>query len=218
MWVAIIIVAFVGFWVYASASIRSRVFGRALCVSDDESLPRSLRADGTARPLLTFDDGPDAELTPRLLDVLDKHHAKAVFCVMGRKAELHPELLREMARRGHTIANHTYHHNPFLNFLGSGRLRDELLRTDAVIERATGSRPTLFRPPLGIRTHFTHSVARQTGHQVLGWSIRSLDTLPVSRQWVLRRVCRRLRGNSIVLLHDRLPGVVELADQILSKG
>lgn len=191
-------------WVYAAARIDSRIFIDAQCsIAPQEGI------------LLTFDDGPDAEVTPRVLDVLDKHGHKAVFFVVGAKAARHPEIVREIAARGHQVGNHTYSHSPYANFLGSKHLRSEIEATDKAIAAATGVRPTLFRPPLGISTHFMRRVLLATGHKAMGWSIRSLDTRRGPRQAVLDRVVRRLRPGSIVLLHDRLEGAEWLADKIL---
>lgn len=191
-------------WVYAAARIDSGIFIDAQCsIAPQEGI------------LLTFDDGPDAEVTPRVLDVLDKHGHKAVFFVVGAKAARHPEIVREIAARGHQVGNHTYSHSPYANFLGSKHLRSEIEATDKAIAAATGVRPTLFRPPLGISTHFMRRVLLATGHKAMGWSIRSLDTRRGPRQAVLDRVVRRLRPGSIVLLHDRLEGAEWLADKIL---
>lgn len=191
-------------WVYGAAEIGSGIFIDAQCAIAPQ--------DGI---LLTFDDGPDPEVTPKVLDVLDRHGHKAVFFVVGKKAALHPDIVREIASRGHRVGNHTYNHSPYANFLGACRLRREIDAADQAIEAACGVRPTLFRPPLGISTHFMRRVLRATGHKAVGWSIRSLDTRRGPRQAVLDRIARRLRPGSIVLLHDRLEGAEWLADKVL---
>lgn len=191
-------------WVYAAARIDCGIFIDAQCsIAPQEGI------------LLTFDDGPDAEVTPRVLDVLDKHGHKAVFFVVGAKAARHPEIVREIAARGHQVGNHTYSHSPYANFLGARHLRREIEAADEAVAAATGVRPTLFRPPLGISTHFMRRVLLATGHKAMGWSIRSLDTRRGPRQAVLNRVVRRLRPGGIILLHDRLEGAEWLADKIL---
>ncbi len=201
---ALLCVALLAVWVYGAATIGSGIFVKAQC-----------RVDPSDGILLTFDDGPDPDVTPRVLDVLDRHHQKALFFVIGSKAEAHPEVLREIVRRGHRVGNHTFSHSPYANFLGSRHLEREIRMTDDAIERACGIRPTLFRPPLGISTHFMRGVLRRTGHSVVGWSVRSFDTRPEPREKVLRRIVRNLRGGDIVLLHDRLPGADWLADEVL---
>ena len=209
MWVVavVLLVLALSVVVYASANIRSGIFIKARCVA----------ADGKG-VLLTFDDGPDPEVTPRVLDVLDRHGAKAIFFVIGSKAETYPDLLREIRRRGHVIGNHTYSHSPYANFLGGRHLRDEIARCDRAVYEATGEHTVLFRPPLGISTHYMGGVLTKMGMEAVGWSVRSFDTRSEPREVVLRRVVRRLHPGAIVLLHDRMARADWLADRILSEA
>ena len=191
-------------WIYGAARIGSGVFIKAQCHTKSGS-----------GILLTFDDGPDPQTTPKVLDTLDKHGAKAIFFVIGEKAESHPDLVREIIRRGHIVGNHTMRHSHYANFLGRRHLESEIRPADAAIEHACGIRPRLFRPPLGISTHFMATALRHTGHSAVGWSIRSFDTRNEPRQRVLQRILRQLRPGAIVLLHDRMVGAEWLADEVL---
>lgn len=213
---AIAVTGGVALFAIGAADIRSGIFAKAIChlPADRRHLPFTIPAGQPI--LLTFDDGPDPDVTPRVLDVLDKHGHRAIFFVIGSKAEAHPELVREIVRRGHVVGNHTYRHSPWANFLGARRLLADIRRTDAIIEKACGVRPVLFRPPLGVCPHFLSSVVRQSGHAVVGWSVRSLDTRGEGREVVIRRIRRKLRRGAIVLLHDRLPGADRLAAATLS--
>lgn len=202
--ITLLCVAILAVWVYGAATIGSGIFVNAQCHIDP--------SDGI---LLTFDDGPEPDVTPRVLDVLDRHHQKAIFFVIGRKAEAHPEVLREIVRRGHQVGNHTFSHSPYANFLGGKHLEREIREADDAIEHACGIRPKLFRPPLGISTHFMRSVLRHTGHKVVGWSVRSFDTRHEPREKVLLRVTRNLKAGDIILLHDRLTDADWLADEVL---
>ncbi len=205
----VVVVALSAYVIYSAFNIRSTLFINAVCTSPSGS------------PLLTFDDGPDPVNTPRLLSVLRSHNHKAIFFLIGEKVDKYPEVVRQIVAEGHQVGNHTYSHQPMANFLGASHLLLEIRRCDDAIFLACGVRPTLFRPPLGISTHYMRSVLRHTGHRVIGWSVRSLDTLQERHrrtpQQVLSRVVCRLRKDSIVLLHDRLSGVDTLADQILQK-
>lgn len=198
-----------------AADIGSGIFADAIChlPADRGRLPFTIPIGQPI--LLTFDDGPDPDVTPRVLDVLDRHGHKAIFFLIGAKAEAHPEIVREIVRRGHIVGNHTYAHSPWANFLGARHLVADIERTDAAIERACGVRPSLFRPPLGVSPHFLRRVVRRTGHAVVGWSVRSLDTKGEPQEVVLRRIGRKLRPGAIVLLHDRLPGADILAEATL---
>ena len=97
---------------------------------------------------MTFDDGPSAMLTPKLLDILAAHHIKATFFVLGEMVAEHPEILARAAQEGHEIASHSWSH-PNLAKMSQEGVRSQLQRTDDEIKSATGKRPTLFRPPYG---------------------------------------------------------------------
>src|SRR5438876_8343278 len=97
---------------------------------------------------LTFDDGPSAKLTPRLLDLLAAHHIKATFFVIGENVSEHPEIVARAAREGHQIGNHSWSH-PNFGKMSDDNVRSQLRRTDDSIKNATGKRPTLMRPPYG---------------------------------------------------------------------
>src|SRR5438132_10143074 len=97
---------------------------------------------------LTFDDGPSAKLTPKLLDVLAAHHIKATFFVIGENVAEHPEIVARAAREGHEIGNHSWSH-PNLAKMSDAGVRNQLQRTNDAIKSDTGSHPTIFRPPSG---------------------------------------------------------------------
>src|SRR6267378_6489119 len=108
---------------------------------------------------LTFDDGPNEQLTPRLLDLLAQHHIHATFFVIGENAAQYPEILQRAVREGHEIGNHTWSH-PNLAKMSEENVRNQIDRTEETITNAIRSRPTLFRPPYGSLTarqkHFIH--------------------------------------------------------------
>jgi peptidoglycan/xylan/chitin deacetylase (PgdA/CDA1 family) len=165
------------------------------------------------RILITIDDGPDPHDTPRLLDLLDEHHAKAVFFMIGEKVEAHPELAREVLRRGHEIGNHTMHH-PQAGFWCAGpwRTRREIEDCQRVIERVAGYKPRLFRAPVGHRNLFTHPVAAALGLEVMAWSRRGFDAVETDADKVLTRILKNLGAGDIVLLHEATP----VAQQVLA--
>lgn len=99
--------------------------------------------------MLTFDDGPHAVLTPKLLDILKEKNAKATFYVMGVKAALHPNILKRMVEEGHEVASHTWNH-PIISKIPRENLHQQLARTNKAIKEATGEEPATFRPPYGI--------------------------------------------------------------------
>lgn len=161
------------------------------------------------RVALTFDDGPDPLVTPRVLDLLDRHGARATFFCIGDRAARHPELVRELHRRGHAVGNHTMHHPHDFALHGPAGQRREIEAAQAVLG-AHGPTPVLFRAPLGLRNPTTDPVLHAAGLTHVSWTRRGLDTRCDDPARVLRRLCRGLAAGDILLLHDgnvaRTPG------------
>ena len=151
---------------------------------------------------LTFDDGPDARSTPALLELLRAENVPATFFCIGKRVAAERELTSRIAREGHLLGNHTYHHSNLTNCFGPKRLREELQLTQAAIAAATGTAPAQFRPPMGLSNPFTFFTARKLSLQVLGWTIRSLDTRITDPERLVQRVINRLEPGAIILLHD----------------
>jgi peptidoglycan-N-acetylglucosamine deacetylase len=157
------------------------------------------------RIALTFDDGPDPDRTPALLDALAELGAPATFFLLGRQVEKHPELAARIAREGHEIGNHTYNHR-YLPLIRGKSVERELAYADAAIERATGKRPTLARPPYGGRSPFTVRAFERAGKRVVLWDLNSFDWKGAPADDVARRVLERARPGSIILMHEAREG------------
>jgi peptidoglycan-N-acetylglucosamine deacetylase len=175
----------------------AQVFGRTLRITGDGSTLA-----------LTFDDGPNPAVTPGLLDLLERHRARATFFVMGSHVRAFPALVREIAARGHAIGNHTETHASLI-FLPVRKLQDELSRCDEAIQSAAaGYRVRWMRPPFGFRGPALSGVVRGLGYSgVAMWSKLVRDWRPQAAEPVIRRL-RRAGGSDIVLMHDgdhRLP-------------
>ncbi len=152
---------------------------------------------------LTFDDGPHPVHTRRVLDALDATGVKGTFFVIGKKAEEHPELVREILARGHEVGLHSYAHDRLMSLRGGSRVRADLERGIEVLERITGSRPRIFRPPVGHTNPIIARVISELDLQVVGWSVGARDGLAgTTARDVLARVMPRARDGAIVLLHD----------------
>lgn len=184
---------------------------------------RRLRRRADNALLLTFDDGPHAEVTPAVLDRLDAYGAKAVFFIVGSRVKHAPHMLAEIVKRGHRIGNHTYLHrpsyvrDPVLNWGFAGYYRD-LRRCQAVVQGLTGIKPDLFRPPGGRLSLRNLAVPRCLGlrcvvwsQEVGDWRFRSASEGAAGGQELLRRAGPR----DIILLHDDNPSVLHLLDVLL---
>jgi peptidoglycan/xylan/chitin deacetylase (PgdA/CDA1 family) len=152
---------------------------------------------------LTFDDGPDAQTTPRLLEVLERDRVRATFFVVGRAVLRHPEIVRRMLRDGDEIGNHTQTH-AHLNFLLTQRaLADEIDAAQAAISAATGTTARYLRPPFGARDYAAIDAARRRGLQVVMWSAMLGDESSAAGGTELaRRLLRQVRDGAIIVMHD----------------
>lgn len=161
----------------------------------------------TPEPLiaLTFDDGPHPDYTPRLLDLLERHGARATFFIVGEMAERYPEIVRRAAQAGHDLGNHTWDH-PSLPFLASRERRAQLQRCRAVLA-AHGQR--FFRPPYGHQSFASRVDAWRLGYTVVTWSLHVFDWLDHPAEWMAEELARQLAPGSIILLHDALYHAVE---------
>lgn len=172
---------------------------------NSQLLGRSLRclSPGTAQGhvALTFDDGPDPDVTPRILELLERHDAHATFFCVGDKAMRHPDLVREISARGHAIGNHTMRHPGWFALYGIRGQRREWREAQAVL-RALGPMSDLARAPLGLRSPLSDLVFHQLGLRHVGWRRRGFDTRCADPALVLARITRSLREGDIILLHD----------------
>jgi len=185
--VAYVVLVLLGvFW------LRLRVFADALVRG-----PKGARG-----VVLTFDDGPDPKWTPRVLDALDAAGAKATFFVIRRKVEAHPDVAREIVKRGHAIGLHSYAHDRLFSLRSERRVLEDLERGIAAIDRAVGVRPFLFRPPIGHTNPIIARAADALDLTIVGWSVSGRDGVRADAARVAALVKRGVRDGAIVLLHD----------------
>ena len=165
---------------------------------------RRLPPDAAARReiALTFDDGPDPEVTPRVLDMLDEHGVKATFFCVGSLVARYPQLARDIVARGHAIENHSNVHRHHFSLLGPRGFERESGAAQDTITGVTGRAPRFFRAPAGLRNPFLQPVLARHGLALTSWSRRGFDTVWRDPQRVARRLTHGLAGGDILLLHD----------------
>ena len=171
---------------------------------------------------MTFDDGPSATLTPKLLDLLAAHHIKATFFVIGENVAEHPEIVARAASEGHEIASHSWSHPNFAKMSDEG-VRRQLQQTDDAIKNATGKRPTLMRPPYGsITAREKHWIHGEFGYDIILWDVDPYDWKRPGPAVVRARILKETRPGSIVLSHDIHAGTIEAMpstfDELEAKG
>ena len=151
---------------------------------------------------ITIDDGPDPEVTPAVLDLLEAQQAVATFFCIGAHVQRHPALAREIVRRGHAIGNHSQHHRHHFSLMGPGQIRREIAAAQDTIAQITGVAPAFFRAPAGLRNLSLDPVLHGLGLQLASWTRRGFDTRTGDATLVLRRLRRDLAAGDILLLHD----------------
>ncbi|MFJ5710726.1 MULTISPECIES: polysaccharide deacetylase family protein [unclassified Streptomyces] len=170
---------------------------------------------------LTFDAGPGKD-TPHLLDVLKEKHVPATFFLLGRKhVERYPEVVRRIADEGHEVANHTWSHR-ILTDLDENEVREELSRTQDAVERITGRKPVLMRPPQGRTDSTVSDVSRELGLAQVLWSITAKDYSTTDSALIRERVLTQAHRDGIILLHDiydgTVPAVPGIIDELKERG
>ncbi|MDB5880760.1 MAG: polysaccharide deacetylase [Ramlibacter sp.] len=163
-------------------------------------LPAAAAARGEIA--LTIDDGPDPLVTPQVLSVLDRYGCRATFFCIGQQAARHPDLCREIVRRGHAIENHSQRHSHGFSLLGPRALMRELELSQESLTRICGQRPLFFRAPAGVRNMFLQPVLVRLGLRLASWSARGFDTRIGDAERVKHRLLRGMRPGAILLLHD----------------
>ena len=151
---------------------------------------------------ITIDDGPDPEVTPQVLDVLDAYRATATFFCIGVRAKRHPDLCREIVRRGHAVENHSQNHRHHFSIFGPRRMALEVTACQETLTRITGDRSRFFRPTAGLRNAFLDPILARNGLTLASWTRRAFDTRNRDADDVTARLLHSLAAGDILLLHD----------------
>jgi peptidoglycan/xylan/chitin deacetylase (PgdA/CDA1 family) len=160
------------------------------------------RSDFVTEPVyLTFDDGPDRNWTPHILDLLAAAGMHATFFVIAERAQLEPDLIRRIDAAGHTIGNHTYsHRHPW--FMTAKAARAQVRDAAAALEDMLGYPPRLFRPPHGRHRECMSDEARRRGEHVVLWNLSAVDWGMFGTAARIMRRLRQVGANDVVLMHD----------------
>ena len=192
-----------GLGIAAAAAVSATIAGYQSIAPTGQLFGKAFFGLPTASKLvaLTFDDGPNDPHTLNLLDVLAKHSVRATFFLIGRYVRQRPEIVAEIARRGHVIGNHTFTH-PVLTIQSAARIRSEINDCRQAITDAIGEHSNLFRPPFGARRPGVFSLVRELGLEPVMWNVTGHDWNASSSDYILRKVMPKVRGGKVFLLHD----------------
>lgn len=160
---------------------------------------------------LTFDDGPNPDTTPRLLDILKAKGVKATFFMLGQNVAKHEALVKRVADEGHEVASHSYSH-PQLTSVDASRVKEEVQKTDKAIYQATGCLPTDFRPPYGA---VNKDVATLIGKPIIQWSVDSQDWQSHNASAIIKRINDTAYNDTIVLMHDIHPDTIDAVPEVI---
>jgi len=185
------------------------------------TLPAASGARGEVA--ITIDDGPDPAVTPRVLAQLAQFEAAATFFCVGERVRRYPELAREILRQGHVIENHSQRHRHDFSLLGPKRMHREIAEAQDSIANVTGSVPTFFRAPAGLRNPFLQPLLDDLQLRLASWARRGFDTVNGNPDVIYNRLAASLQGGDILLLHDanaargpaELPVILDVLPRLL---
>jgi peptidoglycan-N-acetylglucosamine deacetylase len=164
--------------------------------------------------VITFDDGPDERVTPKVLEVLKKHQVKATFFCIGMNAEKYPALVKQTFDEGHIIANHSWCHKNMYGFFSIKKIISDLKRCNDLIKSIIGVNPCFFRPPFGVTNPNMKRALKKFPLAPVGWSLRTLDTVKKDPNQIMERLRKTCPGD-IVLFHDRIENIEKVLDEYL---
>ncbi len=200
--------------------------GRTASRAEDQETAWKAEATGgaitawpTGRKLvaLTFDDGPNARVTPALLELLVREKVKATFYLLGQSVQACPQLVDRIAREGHELGNHSYSH-PQLTKAGAEGTRRELTRARDLVASCTTAQMATMRPPYGAHNAAVRQVCAEMGYKVILWDVDTNDWRKgMTAQRVIDTIRRDTRDGSIILMHDRLPQITVPATEAAIK-
>ncbi|MEZ4962270.1 MAG: polysaccharide deacetylase family protein [Saprospiraceae bacterium] len=199
------LLAYISIVAWGSYSIRSGFFMKTTCLGPPEKNAIAI----------TFDDGPLAAYTPKVLGILEAHDVKAAFFCIGHRIQGNEALLKKMVAEGHLVGNHSFSHHFWFDLFSKKKMVEDLLQASEAIEKATGLRPAFFRPPYGVINPNLKSAIESCGFHTIGWSIRSLDTVVGDKEKLMQRVMDQLKPGAIVLFHDHGKMTLEILPEFI---
>ncbi len=164
--------------------------------------------------MLTFDDGPINATTEKVLDVLKKHHIKALFFLIGKNIKGNEQIVKQIIEQGNSIGNHSFTHHFWFDVWSTKKVTADIAQCQAIIEQYQPN-TKLFRPPYGVTNPNIARALKKLGLTSIGWNIRSYDTSLKDIEKINNRILSQLKPGAIILLHDRLDFMPELLEKLI---
>jgi peptidoglycan/xylan/chitin deacetylase (PgdA/CDA1 family) len=205
-WLLLLIIIYKALIIYGSAYIQSNFYIKTLCSSSSDE----------KQIAISFDDGPNAEHTPKILSTLAEYNVNATFFVIGKNIPGNESVIKKTDALGHTIGNHTFSHSFFIDFKSKAGFMYELDTTSYMIFKIIGKRVKFFRPPYGVTTPNLAKASKALNYQIIGWNIRSLDTTKDTEAKIVERVISQIKPGAIILFHDTSEKTLQVLKQTLN--
>ena len=204
LFICIILSLFIGYLLIGIFNIRQNTFIKSINSIEKGSI------------CLTFDDGPDHIMTPKILNILKKYNVKANFFLIGSCLLENENIVKRIHSEGHTIGCHTFNHKPTFPIYSKKRMEYELVKTNNLIKSITSDNVVLFRPPFGITTPIISKVLINLKMISVGWDIRSLDTITSNPIQLFKRVKKGIdHGGTVILFHDRCDSSLVILEKVI---
>jgi peptidoglycan-N-acetylglucosamine deacetylase len=169
-------------------------------------IPSVMSGDGQKKEVaFSFDDGPDSENTPAVLDILRDYNVKAAFFAVGNKIEKDASIVKRIHEEGHLLGGHSYSHHFFFDLMPYHRVKQELETTEILLYKITGKKTRWFRPPYGVTNPVLARAIRQMKYIPVGWSLKSKDTMMDNEKKLFERITKNIKPGDLLLFHDTRP-------------
>ena len=179
------------------------VFRGCINISSNFFIPVVCKADTDKKEIaISFDDGPAENYTKEILEILKAGKVKAAFFCIGNRITGNEEILKNVHAEGHIIGNHSYSHHFWFDMYSAKKMLEDLAQMDAEMERVTGLKPKLFRPPYGVTNPNLAKAIKKGNYTPVGWNVRSLDTVAKEEQQLLNKINAGIKPGAVFLFHD----------------
>ncbi len=176
---------------------------------------KSINRSAGSNVVLSFDDGPHPEITPKILDILKKHKVQALFFVVGKNIDGNEKIIERIIAEGHGLGSHSFNHPNTMGFLSLSKVKAEIKKGHDELSKFLTKPGILFRPPVGVTNPNIAKAIVQLGLQSVGWSLRSFDTVSSKKEQILIRVLRKVNQGDIVLLHDSKENTLAILEDLI---
>lgn len=197
------------FLFYGSFFVCSNFYMKVICSGDTTE----------KKIAISFDDGPDRDYTPELLNYLKSEGIKATFFLIGNKVQEQPDLAKRIYAEGHLIGNHSWSHSAFFDIYSAAKVRKEIAQTNSIINATLGVQPAIFRPPYGVTNPSIKKAVVNSEMTAMGWTIRSYDSnLNTPPETIIRNVTEKIAPGAVILFHDTNPATVKIVSGVIGKA